>query len=176
MADTSGPCMIDPINKIIFKLAHEANAACGWSINQIAEEAILKKCEKAPISEGIKFSTGNPVKIRFTQMTSTFDGSDAFFFCKNKLGYETYRTQLISSMNQEVDAQARLKYETENRNKKTVTSAPAPAPVQKVTKWKCTLPINKHIKPRIYSPEEKETLDAAYDGMEGYACLPYKRN
>jgi hypothetical protein len=169
--DLASPCLIDPVNKIIFKLAKEVNAACGWSIEKIAEAAILKKCEKAGPEERVKFtSSGEYKKIRFTQMTNDFNTADPFFFCKNKLGYEAYRTQLTSEMTKEADSQSRANYEDKKRMSGEVT--PIPEKKRIVNRWKCSDPMKKHLKPRIYTTEQKLTLDEAHSGVEGYACLP----
>lgn len=171
--DTSGTCLINPINEVIYKLANEVNAACGWSIHKIANESILKKCESADSSEGIKFTSNKPKALRFTQFTTKFETKDPYFFCKNKAGYEAHLSQLVAKMTNEVDTNVRKKYEEESRKKKRIT--PAPEPVEKaITKWSCVTPFTKFLKPRIYTAEQKASLDVAHAGIEGYACTPVR--
>jgi hypothetical protein len=171
--DTTGTCLIDPINEVVFKLAKEVNAACGWSINKIASESILKKCEKAGSTEGIKFTSTKPKALRFTQFNTNYDINDPYFFCKNKAGYEARLTQLVTKMTNEVDANSRKKYEDEKRKKNIIT--PPPPPVEKqITRWSCVTPVTKFLKPRIYTAEQKASLDLAHEGVEGYSCTPIK--
>ena len=169
----SETCVIDPENKVIFKLAKEVNAACGWSINKIAEESILKKCEAANSSSGIKFSSNKPKTLRFTQFTTDFDTKDPYFFCKNKAGYEAHLSQVIAKMTNEIDENSRKKYEEESRKSNKITPAPKPAtPV--IKKWSCVTPVTKFLKPRIYTAEQKADLDIAHGGIEGYVCTPIR--
>lgn len=166
-------CVIDPVNKVIFKLAKEVNAACGWSLNKIAAESILKKCENANSSEGIKFTSNKPKAIRFTQFTTNFDTKDSYFFCKNKAGYEAHLSQVVAKMTKEVDENSRKKYEDEKRKSNEITPVPQPV-APPITKWSCVTPLTKFLKPRIYTAEQKADLDLAHGGIEGYVCTPVR--
>lgn len=163
------PCIIHPDNKALYELAMEVDAACGQSIKKIAEEAVLKECESAPKNAGVRLkSTGNP-PLRFSDLSMTFDTKIPYYFCKNKLGYESYLSQLVTKLTNEVNGNERKNYR-EVVNSREPRPAPAAPSEKKRELWSC--PVPNYIKTkRIVEASEKATIEGTYN----LTCVPFNQ-
>lgn len=160
------PCIIHPDNKALYELAMELDAACGWSIRKIAEEAVLKECQSAPEKAGVRFKLNSTPPLRFSDLSMTFDTKIPYYFCKNKLGYESYLSQLITKLTNEVSGNERKNYQKIIRNPKP---HPAPAPFEKKRElWSCPVPNYIQTK-RIVEASEKVTIEGTYN----ITCVPF---
>ncbi len=159
-------CIIHPDNKVLYELAMEVDAACGWSIKKIAEEAILKECKGAPEKAGVRFKPNANPPLRFSDLSMTFDSKAPYYFCKNKLGYESYLGQLVNKLTKEVNGNERKKYQEVVNNREP---RPAPAPsVKKKELWSCPVPNYIQTK-RIVEAAEKQTIEGTYN----VTCVPF---
>lgn len=135
-------CPLRKSSQELYKLAQEVEAACDWTIEQIAKASLIKKCAEAPKSEGIRFRGGEPPTLRFTQFSDSYDTSDELYFCKNKKGHERRLYQVVKRLKEGVEkAQAersRKRYE-ENRPKRSTKRAPA-SNEAKPQRYRCLVP------------------------------------
>lgn len=166
--DYDPPCIIHPDNQALYELAMEVDAACGWSIKKIAEEAVLKECKGAPENAGVRFRPNANPPLRFSDLSMTFDSKAPYYFCKNKLGYESYLSQLVTKLTKEVNGNERKNYREVVNNREP---RPAPAPVvQKKELWSCPVPNYIQTK-RIVEAAQKQIIEGTYN----VTCVPYKQ-
>lgn len=135
-------CFIKPENETLYKLAKEVDAACGWTIQKIAAESILKKCQEA------NPNTGDT--LRFSDFSYSYDTNVPFYYCKNKKGYEAHLAQLVKTLKNEVNENERKNHAEKDlaRAKECMKSgsncpkpsSPSAVNSEKKKKWICTVP------------------------------------
>lgn len=165
-------CVLDEANPTLSALAEEVGADCSWSIDDVVEESILEQCRDAEKSAGVQFRNSSQDELRFSEFSYTYDVNKAYYYCKNKAGYEAYFSQSASYLREEVRVNANLRNRA-NRSTSRSHGLRYEVKEEKVVLWKCIIPTYIPI-PRTYTAEEKEVLDFTYGRDHRYACAKVK--
>lgn len=154
-------CPANSESDLISQLAKDLEASCDWSIKELAEESILKKCEKANLHDrsiSIKHKRGKK-KIIFIKKTDHYDAKAPNIECKHSKAYEDKLKKKIALLEREayaVDKMAKVPA----KRKASVKS--------EKRLWSCQVP--NYIRTyRIVDDNEKQTMETAYNTT----CTPY---
>ena len=105
-----------------------------YKASTIATEHILEVCKlAAKEKKSSVWIVKN--KIRFSQFSYDYDVGDPFFYCKNKLGYESYHSQL---KNKVMNSSKQKEYDNRAKSPKTQEPPRKSIPVKKaIERWIC---------------------------------------
>lgn len=159
-------CVLDKENEMLSSIAHKVEANCNWSISEVVEESILRECEKAPREVGVYIRNGS---LRFTEYSYTYDIHEPYYYCKNKEGYNSYFSQLVSTLRNEVRLNSRVQVSSSSRRSYSNYSVE----VEEEVKWRCIIPTYVPI-PKIYTQQQKNTLEFTYGNDPRFKCAKLK--
>jgi hypothetical protein len=113
-SETVKPCVMDPKNPVLYTLASSVYAACGWEVESVIVESIIKDCANKGIriaEPRTKESKNNPNIIpRTLKDLNVFkwtnpgaSGPDALAneYCKNKVAFKDHYIHLIHNITEE---------------------------------------------------------------------------
>lgn len=158
-------CVLDDANPTLSRLAENVNADCSWTIQDVVKESILEQCRNADESVGVSFRNSSRDSLRFTIYSYTYDIHEPYYYCKNKEGYDSYFSQLVSTLRNEVRLNSRVQVSSSSRRSYSNYSVK----VEEDVKWRCIIPTYVPI-PKIYTQQQKETLEFTYGNDPRFKC------
>ncbi len=158
-------CVLDKENETLSSIAREVKADCSWSIQDVVEEKIFLDCASAPEEVDVYIRRG---KIVFTEYSNVYDVREPYYYCKNSAGHGAYSSQLVSALNNEVRENSRRSHVSSQRERSYNIDIREEVE-EAAPEWLCIVP-NYILIPRVYSQEEKETLEFTYSSDPRFKC------
>lgn len=162
-------CVLDDVNPILSRLAERVNADCTWTIQKVVKESILEQCRNADESVEVSFRNSSRDSLLFTIYSYTYDIQKPYYYCKNKEGYNSYFSQLVSSLRSEVRGNNRVQASSSSR----ISYSNYSVEVEEDVKWRCIIPTYVPI-PKTYTQQQKETLEFTYGNDHRFKCAKLK--